>query len=184
MALLSLMARLGSSDPVELRKDMAELIEGFEIGRFGAAPTKFDATDLLPLTARHLQTLDYGAVADEIAKLFVPDDLAEAFWLVARDNITTLQDLAGWWSMMRDGAEPVIADDDVEFVKEAVALLPEVPFDASTWSSWTNAVKEATGRKGKSLFMPLRLALTGQERGPEMAQLLPLLQVVRVRDQG
>ncbi|MEM9845664.1 MAG: glutamate--tRNA ligase [Pseudomonadota bacterium] len=182
MALLSLMARLGSSDPVELRSDMAELIEGFDIGRFGAAPTKFDAADLKPLTARHLQTLDFSSVANQIAALGVPDAIAEAFWLVARDNITTLQDLEGWWHLMRDGAEPIIAEGDETFVAEAMALLPEAPFDAETWASWTNAVKEATGRKGKSLFMPLRLALTGQERGPEMAQLLPLLQVVRARD--
>ncbi|MEM6579123.1 MAG: glutamate--tRNA ligase [Pseudomonadota bacterium] len=182
MALLSLMARLGSSDPVELRGDMADLIEGFEIGRFGAAPTKFDADDLMPLTARHLQTLDYPAVADQIADLGVPEAVAEDFWRVARDNITTLHDLEAWWHLMRDGAKPIIAAEDADFIAEAMALLPEGPFDADTWSSWTNAVKAATGRKGKSLFMPLRLALTGQERGPEMAQLLPLLQVVRARD--
>jgi glutamyl-tRNA synthetase len=181
MALLSLMARLGSADPVELRSDMAELIEGFDIERFGAAPTKFDEHDLFPLTARCLAARPYEAVADTIAALGVPEDKARQFWEVTRENITTLKDLEGWWVLMRDGAEPVIEEEDRAFVAEALALLPEGPHDAETWGSWTSAVKEATGRKGKALFMPLRKALTGQAHGPEMAQLLPLLQVIRAR---
>ncbi|WP_171105513.1 MULTISPECIES: glutamate--tRNA ligase [unclassified Ruegeria] len=182
MALLSLMARLGSSDQVELRSDMAELIEGFDINRFGAAPTKFDVQDLFPLTAKHLQSLPLADVADAVADAGVPADLAEPFWAMARENITTLADLKGWWELCRDGAEPLIADEDSEFIAEAIALLPDGPFDGETWGTWTKAVKEATGRKGKGLFMPLRKALTGMERGPEMAALLPLLQVIRARD--
>ncbi len=181
MALLSLMARLGSSDPVELRSEMAELIDGFDINRFGAAPTKFDVQDLFPLTAKHLQSLPLGDVADAVAEAGVPAELAEPFWAMARENITTLADLKGWWELCRDGAEPLIADEDRDFIAEAIALLPEGPFDGDTWGTWTKAVKEATGRKGKGLFMPLRKALTGMERGPEMAALLPLLQVIRAR---
>ncbi len=181
MALLSLMARLGSSDPVELRSDMAELIDGFDVNRFGAAPTKFDVQDLFPLTAKHLQSLPLAEVADAVADAGVPAELAEPFWAMARENITTLSDLKGWWELCRDGAEPLIADEDREFISDAMALLPEGPFDGETWGVWTKAVKEATGRKGKGLFMPLRKALTGMERGPEMAALLPLLQVIRAR---
>jgi glutamyl-tRNA synthetase len=181
MALLSLMARLGSSDSVELRASMDELIEGFDITRFGAAPTKFDEQDLFPLTAHHLQSLPLEAVAADVAALGVPDDLAAQFWDVTRDNITTRADLAGWWALCRDGAEPVIADEDRAFIGEALALLPARPFDATTWSQWTAAVKEATGRKGKGLFMPLRLALTGQAHGPDMGALMPLLQVIRAK---
>ncbi len=181
MALLSLMARLGSSDPVELRSEMAELIDGFDINRFGAAPTKFDVQDLFPLTAKHLQSLPLADVADAVAEAGVPADLAEPFWAMARENITTLADLKGWWELCRDGADPLIADEDRDFIAEAISLLPEGPFDGDTWGSWTKAVKEATGRKGKGLFMPLRKALTGMERGPEMAALLPLLQVIRAR---
>ena len=180
-ALLSLMSRLGSSDPVELRTEIETLIEGFDISRFGSAPTKFDAEDLKPLTAKYLQTLPAADVADEIRALGVPDDQAELFWDVTRKNITTLHDLEGWWKMFSEGAEPVIEDEDREFISEAMALLPEGAFDADTWGSWTSAVKEATGRKGKGLFMPLRKALTGQAHGPEMASVLQLLQVIKAR---
>ncbi|WP_113913064.1 glutamate--tRNA ligase [Roseovarius dicentrarchi] len=180
-ALLSLMARLGSADPVELRTDMDALIDGFDISRFGSAPTKFDVNDLFPLTAHYLQGLDYQTVKPRIAELGVPEDLAPQFWAVARDNITTLGDLDAWWAMFRDGAEPVIDDEDAEFIVTAMTLLPEGPLDEGSWAAWTTAVKEETGRKGKQLFMPLRKALTGQAHGPEMAQVLPLLQVIRAR---
>jgi len=181
MALLSLMARLGSADPVELRSDMAALVDGFDLNRFGASPTKFDADDLFPLTAHYLQSLPLEAVKTQVSALGVPDELAVPFWEMARDNITTLADLEKWWILCRDGAEPLVADEDREFVDQALALLPDLPFDKNTWSTWAGAVKQATGRKGRGLFMPLRKAITGRERGPEMAALLPLMQVVRGR---
>jgi len=180
-ALLSLMARLGSSQPVELRMSLDEIADGFDLAQFGSAPTKFDVNDLFPLTARKLHQLPLEAVAEDIAALGVPEDKAALFWRVTRENITTRADLEGWWQMFRDGAEPVVADEDRDFVAEAMALLPEGPYDADTWSNWTGAVKDKTGRKGKGLFMPLRLAVTGQQRGPEMADVMPLMQVVRAR---
>ncbi|MDO8883967.1 MAG: glutamate--tRNA ligase [Pseudotabrizicola sp.] len=175
LALLSLMARLGSSKPVELVGSMDELIDGFDVGSFGSAPTKFDAEDLFPLTRHHVQGLPFSAVQARIAALGVPADKAEGFWEVARGNITVLADLEGWWTLFRDGATPLVADEDRAFVAQAFDLLPAQPWTRDTWGQWTTAVKEATGRKGKGLFMPLRKAMTGQEHGPEMADVLPLL---------
>ena len=176
MAILSLMARLGSSDPVELRANIGEVVEGFDISKFGSAPTKFDAEDLKPLTARYLATLDHTAVAAEIEAAGVPANLVAPFWDVVKGNIATLDDLPGWWVLFRDGATPLVADEDKEFIAQAFDMLGEPPYAADTWSTWTTAVKEATGRKGKQLFMPLRQAVTGLQRGPEMADVMPLLQ--------
>lgn len=176
MALLSLMARLGSSKPVELATSMQDLIDGFDIESFGAAPTKFDAEDLFPLTRAHVQSLPLANVADRIAKLGVPADKAEAFWNVAKANITVLADLEGWWALFRDGATPLVDDEDRDFVAQAFTLLPPQPWTIATWGEWTTAVKEATGRKGKTLFRPLRRAVTGLDAGPEMADVMPLLQ--------
>ncbi len=181
MALISLMARLGSSDPVELRASMDEVVDGFELGHFGTAPTKFDAQDLYPLTAHILHEMSLEDVAADVAAAGVPEALAEQFWSVTRDNIVTRKDLAGWWDLFANGAEPVIDEEDREFVVEAMALLPQGPFDGETWGTWTKAVKAATGRKGRGLFMPLRKALTGQSHGPDMSAVMPLLQVVRAR---
>ena len=181
-ALLSLMARLGSNQPVELRLSLDEIADGFELSQFGAAPTKFDVQDLYPLTARKLHQLPLAAIADEIAALGVPADKADLFWTVTRENIQTRKDLAGWWQLFSEGAEPLIADEDRAFVAEAMTLLPEGPFTRDTWGEWTQAVKAQTGRKGKGLFMPLRRALTGLDRGPEMADVMPLLQTIPARN--
>ena len=177
MAILSLMARLGSSDPVELREDVASIVGGFDLSKFGSAPTKFDAADLFPLTARILGTRPYEDVADQIRAIGVPDDVAPAFWAVVRENITTLQDLPGWWSVFTGEAGGRAEDEDRAFVEEALALLGAPPYTAETWGQWTTAVKDATGRKGRGLFMPLRRAVTGLDRGPEMADVMPLMQV-------
>lgn len=176
MALLSLMARLGSNQPVELRSTMDELIEGFDISQFGAAPTKFDVADIAPLTARSLAALPLEAVAADIAAAGVPADLAEPFWQLTRENIDTRADIAPWWDVLKNGATPLIEPEDAEFIAQALAALPALPFTDSTWSDWTAEMKQATGRKGKSLFMPLRKALTGRHRGPEMSEFMPLMQ--------
>ena len=178
MALLSYLARLGSSDPIELRGVMEEIISGFNLTKFGSAPTKFDEADLIPITAKYLQGLDLVDVAEEVALIGVPADKAEDFWNVMRTNISTLKDLKGWWELTKNGAIPEIDLDDQEFIAQAMAMLPEGPFDTTTWGTWTAEVKQATGRKGKGLFMPLRKALTGMSHGPDMGALLPLLQKI------
>ena len=177
MALLSHMARLGSSDPFELRTSVEELVENFDVTRFGAAPTKFDEDDLFPITALHLASLPLEAVASDIASLGVPSDQADRFWRVVRENITTRADMAAWWAMFQNGATPIVYDEDAAFVATAFDLLPSAPYDDTTWSTWTAAVKEATGRKGKGLFMPLRKAVTGRERGPDMSDVMALFQI-------
>ncbi|RMH48170.1 MAG: glutamate--tRNA ligase [Alphaproteobacteria bacterium] len=181
MAILSLLARLGSSQPVELCHSIDEIAQGFDLSSFGAAPTKFDPADLRPLTARYLQSLPYEAVAGDLRAAGVPDDLAPAFWQVIRENVETRADIARWWSIAAEGATPAVDDEDREFVAEALKMLPPPPFDETTWKTWTEAVKERTGRKGKALFMPLRKALTGQSRGPDMAALMPFLRKVPTR---
>jgi|TARA_B110000211_G_scaffold9097_1_gene9672 glutamyl-tRNA synthetase len=175
-AILSLMARLGSSDPVELRANVQEIVDGFDISKFGSAPTKFDANDLDPLTARYLATLTVADVAGTLSD--IPEDTREAFWNAIKGNIASLDDVADWWAYFVNGAEvALIEDEDREFVIQAFDLLGDPPYADDTWSTWTAAVKDATGRKGKGLFMPLRKAVTGRIRGPEMAEVMSLLQI-------
>jgi glutamyl-tRNA synthetase len=178
MAVLSHMARLGSSEPIELCATVDELIAGFDISKFGAAPTKFDVADLGPLTAKHVAGLSVEDMAAQLTDMGVPADLQADFWDVARENVATRTEAAKWWELCSQGATPLIADEDKEFIATAKSLLPEQPWTGDTWKAWTGAVKEATGRKGKGLFMPLRKAMTGMEHGPDMSKLLPLLQKV------
>jgi glutamyl-tRNA synthetase len=180
-ALFSLMARLGSSQPVELRVTLDEVAKDFDLSIFGSAPTKFDEKDLYPLTHRYLQTMTLGDVQQKLDSLGVPKVLAQSFWDIVRENVDTLNDLSVWWNIFSKGAEPVIDANDQEFIEKAMSIIPAAPFDEYTWSKWTEEVKQLTGRKGKQLFMPLRLALTGKERGPDMAKVLPLLQNIKAK---
>lgn len=179
MAILSHLARLGTSEPVELRENIADLIAGFDLASFGSAPTKFDVEDLTPLSARIIHNKPFEAVSAELAEMGVTEDIAEVFWNAIRENLTTVQDAKNWWAICKDGAEPEIEPDNLDYVKTALSMLPEKPWDETTWSTWTAALKETTGRKGRNLFMPLRQALTGHAHGPDMKKFLPLLQNIK-----
>lgn len=169
MAVVSLMARLGTSDPIEAFRDVQPLIENFSFSKFGRGTPKFDSNDLLRLNKKILHETSF---ADVKARLNIPE-MDEIFWNTTRPNLNKLADAAEWWSVVNGPVTPVIEDD--EFATQAANLLPAAPWDENTWQEWTSAIKEQTGRKGKQLFMPLRQALTGMEHGPELAVLLPLI---------
>jgi glutamyl-tRNA synthetase len=111
-------------------------------------------------------------------KLGVPEDQGEEFWTAIRENLSRMEDAAEWWALCQNGATPVVEAEDRDFVLAALEALPEPPYTSESWGDWTKALKENSGRKGKGLFMPLRRALTGQAHGPDMSQLMPLLQRV------
>lgn len=175
-ALVGFLARLGSSLPVEVVTDSAELVRTFDAGRFGMAPTRFDTAELWVHSAKTLRALPYGSVADRLRRLGLPDALAPRLWAAVGPNLDRFEEASEWWAICRDGADPAVDDADREFVDRAMALLPSRPWDDATWKGWTDAVKAATGRKGRALYRPLRRALTGRDSGPEMAALMPLLQ--------
>ena len=175
MALLSLMARLGSADPVELRRTPGEIAEAFDLSRFGSAPTKLDVEDLKPLTHRLLAASPVTAVEAELSKAGVPGSRMEAVWSVIRENVETRADIAPWIATLNGERGPVMLGEDHDFAAEALGMLGDPPYGPDTWSDWTGRVKEATGRKGRALFRPLRIAVTGRDTGPEMADLMPLM---------
>ncbi|CAN5446482.1 glutamate--tRNA ligase [soil metagenome] len=169
MAVVSHTALLGTSTSIHPCRDYRELLDTFDLGGLSRAPARFDEAELRHLNARLLHMLPYSAVRDRLA------EGDEAFWLAVRGNLEILGDTRQWWSVVHGEIAPVIGEDDRTFIADAAALLPSEPWDAATWKIWTDAVKAKTGRKGKPLFMPLRLALTGLDHGPELASLLPLI---------
>lgn len=168
MALNSLLARLGSADPVEAQGDLEALVAGFDLARFSRAPARLDPHELDLLNAKLLHGMDFADVRDRL-----PAGATEAFWLAIRGNLARLAEAADWWAVV-DGDIAAIHEDPTVLAAATEALLPE-PWDATTWKTLTQAVTAKTGAKGKALFHPLRLALTGRDKGPEMAQLLPLI---------
>ncbi|HLS68035.1 MAG TPA: glutamate--tRNA ligase [Kiloniellales bacterium] len=178
LALCSYLAKLGTPDPIEPHTSLAELIAGFDISRFGRATPKFDPHELEPLNARLLQRLPYEAVAAWLSEQGAPD-FGEELWLAVRDNISRREEALGWYQVVRGSIEPQWGDQ--AFAAAAAELLPDEPWDEGTWGKWTAAIKEATGRRGKDLFLPLRRALTAQDSGPELKLLLPLIGRAEVR---
>ncbi|WP_374443295.1 glutamate--tRNA ligase [Stella sp.] len=172
MAVASLLARLGTADPVEPAAGLATLVAGFDLARFGRSPPHFEVEELWQVNARVLHLLPYEAVADRLTALGLAGAGAD-FWEAVRPNLARLGDAADWWRVCRGPLAPVI--DEPGFAAAAAALLPPEPWTPETWKGWTQAVAAATGRKGKLLFQPLRQALTGRDHGPEMRNLLPLL---------
>ena len=177
MALLSHLAKIGTSDPVEARLTLAALADEFAFEKIGRAPARFDPDELKRVNAAVVHQLDYAAVKDRLAKLGA--DKGEAFWLAVRANLTLLPDVKDYAKIVDGPITPVIAD--ASFAAAAAELLPNGAYDATSWQAFTNAVKEKTGAKGKALFMPLRQALTGMDHGPEMAALFPLIGEERAR---
>jgi glutamyl-tRNA synthetase len=168
MAVASLLAKLGTSDATEPRASLAELVAEFDIAKFGRAQPRLDLGELEALNARLLHHLPFEAVADRL-----PAGATAAFWEAVRGNLGRVADAGAWWQVVNGPVTPVI--EDAAFLRHAAELLPGGEFDAGAWRRWTEAVKAATGRKGKALFLPLRLALTGLDHGPEMQALLPLI---------
>jgi glutamyl-tRNA synthetase len=172
MAINSLLAKLGTSDAIEARLTLAELVAEFDMAKVSRGAPKFDPEELKRLNARVLHATPFDAIAPRLAaKGYAGVD--EVFWNAVRANLSRLDDIAEWWHVAREPIQPVI--EDAEFAAAAASLLPPEPWDDTTWGAWTGAVKTATGRKGKAFFMPLRQALTGLDHGPELKNLLPLI---------
>lgn len=178
MALVSLMARLGSADPIEPFTDMQPLIDAFDFTKFSRNTPKFDTEELYRLNAKILHQTDFAHVKDRLADLGL-DKVDEGFWNAVRPNLGKLADIKEWWDVTHNPVERPIEDTD--FTAAAADVLPPAPWDESTFNTWINAVKEKTGRKGKELFMPIRQALTGMDHGPELPVLLPLLGPEKVK---
>ena len=174
MAVSSLLAKIGTSDNVEARETLGQLVAEFDFGKIGRAPARFDETELLSLNAAILHGLPFEAVKDRLADVD-PRAADEAFWTVVRENCSLLPDVAAWVETVFGEITPLVDAEDKDFVATAATLLPEGDLTGESWSQWANAVKAETGRKGRGLFMTLRKALTGQEHGPDMGALLPLI---------
>jgi glutamyl-tRNA synthetase len=171
LAVASYVAMLGTSDAVAPHASLDDLVPGFDFSKLSRAPSRFDPHELRLLNARLLHMLPFSAVADRLRAMGVAGD--ETFWQAVKGNLAVLADAKLWWEVVSGALQPVV--EDAKLCREAAALLPPEPWDETTWSTWSSAVKQATGAKGKALFQPLRLALTGREHGPELKHLLPLL---------
>ena len=176
MAIASLLARIGTSDPVVPTADMATVIDGFDITRFGRATAKFDPGELAQLNVKVVQELPFATVAERLEAAGVGG--GEPFWVAVRDNLSCVGQAVEWWRICTQPITPII--DSPVVTNAAADLFPDGEIEASLWKKWTKVVAGVSGAKGKGLFMPLRLALTGRKTGPEIAPLLAFMGRERV----
>lgn len=172
MAVAVMASLTGTSLPIEPYETLDEIANRLDFSMISHGPARFDPAELDSLNARMLHAMPYEGAAARLSALGLE---GEAMWLLLRDNLRKFSDIVEWARLVTGPLEPVVADEDREFLALAKALLPPEPWDETTWSHWTDALKSATGRKGKALFLPLRLALTGRQDGPELRSLLPLV---------
>jgi len=165
MAMLSVLARIGTSQPVEAVADLDQLAAGFDFAAFGRAPAHFDAKDVELVNARLLHALDFASVAERL-----PDNATEEDWLLLRSNLERLADFADWLPVLHGEVEPPeLSHDERLLVKDAAVAAERLDWNAEPWKVLTSQLKESSGRRGRELFHPLRVALTGRDSGPEMA---------------
>ncbi len=168
-ALVGYLAALGTSrDPVAAMP--AELVAGFDIGAISHSSARFDIQQLLGLNRKYLHMASFESVRARL-----PEGADEAFWQAVRGNLDLLSEAKTWFEVVRGHIASVVLEGEADFLRAAMACLPPEPWDDQSWTQFYGAVRDATGRKGKQLFLPLRLALTGEEHGPEMKVLLPLI---------
>ena len=168
-AITAYLARLGTSlspEPASLETLAAD----YDFSRVSRSPARFDMRQLLALNRRVLHVASFD---DVHARL--PSSATPAFWDAVRGNLDLLSEARHWWTVISGDVVPPVQSDQADFFTEALAHLPPEPWDAGTWAAWTDSLKALTGRRGRTLFQPLRLALTGEEHGPELANLLPLI---------
>lgn len=171
LALTSYLSKLGTSDAIDIATSLEQLAGEFAISKLGRAMANYDPIELERLNQKLLHTLPFADVQAQLAARGITVD--EAFWEQIKPNLTTLDEVRDWWAITQQPITPQIGD--ASFTNVAATLLPSGQWGEQSWDQFVHAVKEKTGRKGKELFMPLRLALTAMEHGPDMKTLFALI---------
>lgn len=176
MAVAAVATLVGTSHAIAPRSDLAALADDFDLSKVSSGPARFEPKQIADFSAQIVHTLEPSDVAEIMAGAGIPAEVQEPLWLAVRQNSDAPLDVLKWWGMINaDGVKASLDADDQSFIAAAAAQLPSGNIDGDTWGAWTSALKAETGRKGKALFMPLRKALTGMERGPEVGPIIVLM---------
>ena len=171
LAILSLLATIGTSQSIELKDSLNQIISEFKLETISTSPGRIEIDVLNALNKKQVQKLNFDEVSERLKN--INEKIDEKFWNTIRSNLETVEGVKQWSDIVFDSK--LIEAEDKEYIKSAMELIPDDPWDENTWELWTSAIKEKTGRKGKELFLPLREAFTGMSHGPEMKLLIQLI---------
>ena len=175
MALINLLAQIGTSESAKIYKNFDQLIANFDLSKFSKSSTNYDISELAHINQKLLQILDLSDVTARLAEIGAPE-IDENFFNVMKQNINFLSEIKDWWKICKEEFVCTNEAANKDFLKESAELLPQDTKDINCWSIWLEKIKEKTGRKGKELFMPIRLALSGKEHGPELKFLVNFIE--------
>ena len=175
MAIIDLLSQIGTSDSIKIHKNFNELVNDFDFNKFSKSSTNYDISELTNINQKLLQSLDLSEVETRLKAIGIDEKISEKFWNSLKTNISFLRELGEWIKICNHEFRFANKEEDVDFLKEASSLLPADTSDENCWNLWLNEIKQKTTRKGKELFMPIRLALSGKEHGPELKFLVNLI---------
>ncbi len=179
-AIVSKLVSLGTGDGLDLKNNIDELTPKFELRKFNTAPVKFEKEVLQTISRKLIANLSVSEIFPYLDLIGVPDNIKENFWIMAKENINSKDDLVEIWKLCKEGTNnPIIAPEDKQFIEVAMTLIGDYPRDHDSWKTLTDKLNNLTGRSGKNLFMPLRYFLTGKSDGPDMKKLFPLMQKIQ-----
>jgi glutamyl-tRNA synthetase len=175
MAIINLLAQIGTSDSLKIYKNFDELVNSFSFAKFSKSAMNYDITELNNINQKLLQSFDFTEVTAHLKELKINEEISEKFWNGIKLNIGFLSEITQWSEIFNKEFRFQNQESDKEFLRQAASLLPENSEDENCWNLWLNEIKQKTTRKGKDLFMPIRLALSGKEHGPELKLLVNLI---------
>ncbi len=179
-AIVSKLVSLGTGDGLDLKNNIDELTAKFELRKFSTSAVKFEKEVLQTISRKLIANLSVSEIFPYLDQIGVPDNIKENFWIMAKDNVNSRDDLVEIWKLCKEGTNnPIIAPEDKQFIEVAITLIGEYPRDNDSWKTLTDKLNNLTGRSGKNLFMPLRYFLTGKSDGPDMKKLFPLMQKIQ-----
>lgn len=176
MAIINLLAQIGTSESLQIHQDIAHLVANFGLKKFSKSSTKYDISELDNINYKLLQIVDFEYVQKRLKEIGITEEISEDFWNSIKANIHFLHEIKTWITICSSDFSYQNKAEDKEFLQKISELLPENTKDENCWNEWLNAIKANTDRKGKNLFMPVRLALSGQEHGPELKNLVNLIE--------
>ena len=172
LSLAIFLSKMGTSDIIDTKKRIPDLIKEFEFSKLSKSTVQYDYRELAIFNTKIIHSLTYNEIKDKLQELGMKN-IDEKFWLSVRNNIEQLEDVKEWWRICKEDIKTKILDK--ELTKLASEQLPEGEPNFTTWDTWMNNIKNYTDKRGRKLFLPIRVALTGEEQGPELRNLLPLM---------
>jgi glutamyl-tRNA synthetase len=172
MAIINLLAQMGTSGSFQIHKNFADLENNFSFSKFSKSATNYDIAELTNINQKFLQIVDFSYIAAEGK---VSEKISEKLWSALKANINFLHEIKEWVAICEEEFRFANKEEDKEFLRQASSLLPSNTADENCWNLWLTEIKQNSPRKGKELFMPIRLALSGKEHGPELKNLVNLI---------